>query len=215
MWLSFFGIWLADGSVRGSLNNFRTDKQIRYGINIKQKNIKNVNKIKNIFDQLPFKYNQRIGKNGVTEFSIIDRQLWEYIKQFGNSHTKFIPKYINCLSANLIKIFLSFYLMGDGTKLRKNIKYRRKNKTNDEIGKYCNVRSHSKQLKIDLLELFIKIGVCSRIIDNYVVFPNVASVFLGLHKQQQYYKGKIYTLKVEKSNIIFIKRNEKTCFCGT
>jgi len=110
-WLKFFGMWIAEGHVRGS----KGGKRKVYEIGVKQKKGETADKIKEIFDDLPFEYSSYNDENrNILGFYITNPQLWYYLSQFGNSHTKFIPKEIKNLSSNLLKIFFDYFIMGDG-----------------------------------------------------------------------------------------------------
>jgi len=138
-WLAFFGLWLAEGSVRGS----RGGRKKVYEVCIKQREPK-ASKVRTLLDRLPFKYNEyRSGERVV--FSIVNQQLYNYLKQFGNLHSKYIPKEIKELSPRLLKILLDWYLFGDGT---------------TKHGEYTHIYCYSvsERLKDDLVEITLKVG---------------------------------------------------------
>lgn len=199
-WLSFFGFWLAEGSVSGSNGGDPRRKRI----NLKQKLGTNTEKIKAMLDNLPFKFNIYKSKNDILVYEVNDTQLHSYLKQFGNSYTKFIPRDILNLSSQKLKILLDWYLLGDGTKT----------KIGSPVKGFNCARSFSEQLKEDIMEICIKIGFCARITKQYIVFPNSNHTKIGQHKSKIRYKGDVVCLEVERFNIILVRRNNKPVFCG-
>ncbi|MCD6108906.1 MAG: hypothetical protein J7J89_05515, partial [Thermoplasmata archaeon] len=198
-WVAFFGIWIAEGSVRGS----KGGKKKVYEITIKQKEPK-ASHIRELFSRLPFKFREYIGGNGVITFSIVNQQLWHYLSKFGNSHTKHLPKEIKNLSPRLLRIFLEWYLMGDGC-------IKREGTSQEEKSCY----TVSTRLKDDLTEVAIKIGSnVSYQGNNKIVFLRRQTVKLAEIKQTRYYKGWIYGVEVDKNHTLCIRRNGKIVFSG-
>jgi len=97
-WLRFFGIYIAEGSLRGTNT-----------IVISQQNSKNVETIKSWIESLGYKayYTGR-------EFLIYDVQLYSYLKQFGHAEDKFIPSELKTLSKRQLRILFDTLMLGDG-----------------------------------------------------------------------------------------------------
>ena len=208
VWVRFFGMWVAEGSVRGSNGGGRIPKRkkdgtvARYSINIKQKEGNNIKIIKDIFDNLPFKYS--IYKHKTTYcFSITDRQLWEYLSQFGNSYTKYVPREIMELSCEYLREFMFYYLLGDGTK----------SKYYGLFGYSCS-NSYSIKLNDCLSEIALKLGVSISIKRKYCRYNSRDHIRLLSFKRREMYNGNVCCLEVKKNNIIFVRRNGKCCFSG-
>jgi DNA modification methylase len=197
-WLAFFGIYLAEGSVRGS----RGGGKKSYEICIKQK-LPKAKIILKLLKKLPFKFSVYKSKD-LVNFSIVDRQLWEYLKQFGNSHQKYIPSEIKELSPNLLKILLKWYLLGDGRK--------RGNKWEWHYGGF----SVSKKLLDDLIEISLKIG------ENLFIYKDNKNFHFVYRKTAKlkdsyseiFYKGNVYGVETKKNHTICVRRNGKTLFTG-
>lgn len=203
IWLAFFGLWLAEGSVRGSNGG----KRKNYGINIKQKEPKSKD-VKKLLKKLPFKINEYEYENRkIHSFEINNYQLWNYLKKFGNSHQKFIPENIKDLDTKLLNILKKWYLFGDGTKSKAG---------------FCSFYTVSRRLKDDLMEIFVKTGelvCCNNKIGKYRVgIHKVRMVSLNNKKynikSEEIYNGTIHCLELQKNSILLIRRNGKPMFSG-
>jgi len=196
-WLAFFGLWIAEGSVRGS----KGGKRKSYEITIKQKEPK-ASKIRALLNKLPFKYNEYKNKD-IVVFSIVDQQLYNYLKQFGNSHTKYIPREIKELSPRLLSVLLKWYLFGDGT-----IKH----------GKYVDIYcySSSRKLKDDLIEIALKVGINASIEGDGCTLHFVKRKTVKLKDAMSVinYEGYIYGIEVERNHTICVRRRGKIVFTG-
>lgn len=58
---------------------------------------------------MPFNYYEE-GSN----FVICNKQLWSYLRQFGDKYTKYIPKEIKNLSKRQLKLLFDWMIKGDG-----------------------------------------------------------------------------------------------------
>ena len=197
-WVAFFGLYLAEGSVRGS----KGGKKKNYEICIKQK-LSKYKIILKLLKKLPFKFSVYKSKD-LVNFSIVNRQLWEYLRQFGNSHQKYIPSEIKQLNPNLLKILLKWYLLGDG------------NKRENKWEWYYRGFSVSKKLLDDLVEISLKIGENIFINkDNksfHFVYKKTAK--LKSNYNEIFYKGNIYGIETKKNHTFCVRRNGKTLFTG-
>jgi|GEM_PF-625622 len=198
-WLSFFGLWIAEGSVRGS----KGGKKKTYSISIKQKSPKD-KKVRKLLKLLPFRVSESNSKNNIARFEITDIQLWHYLKQFGNSHTKYIPQEIKEFSSRLLRVLLGWYLFGDGC-------IRRKGTNHKELSCY----SVSKRLKDDILEIALKTGQNISVRgQNTLVFLRRRTIKLAQTKSKVSYFGYIYGIEVERNHTLCIRRNNKVIFSG-
>ena len=191
-WLKFFGIWIAEGSVRGSKGGDMTDH--KYEVVITQMNNQVRDEIREMLKKLPFKFSE--SPHG---FYIYNKQLWEYLKQFGNSKTKHIPKQLKMLPPKMLRLLLKWYLKGDGIK-----------GTN-----YCS--SVSKRLRDDLQEIYLKTGFDASISNkgNRGIVTKRTHKYTYLkeiqHKVQ--YSGYVYCVEVPE-HVIYVRRNNKPNFSG-
>lgn len=133
VWLEFFGYWLAEGYAS------------KYTTTITQSaNEEKQNKIKSIFDKMPFKYAYYCD----TDFSIRNKQLSSYLMRFGKAHQKCIPPGLKDLSPRQLKILLEAMMVGDGCSLE--------NKTRWYL-------TTSSRLADDVQELLLKTGISGNI----------------------------------------------------
>lgn len=134
-WLSFFGIWLAEGCTEPN----------RHRISISQSKKTNPKKYEII--------KQWIIDAGFTPycddkgFSFNSVQLSSYLRQFGKSQNKFIPKELKSLSPRQLKILIDAMLLGDGHK-----------KIGLKKGESWQYATSSKILADDFQEIISKIG---------------------------------------------------------
>jgi nucleoside-diphosphate-sugar epimerase len=134
------------------------------------------------------------------------RQLYEYLKQFGKAHNKYIPKEIMTLSANYLRILLQSLLDGDGDKNEKN------------SWRYTTV---SRQLADDVQEIAIKCGRAASIaIDKqgfyriYISTTRTAQCNQGMDRSEWIdYDGKVYCVEVPNS-IVMVRQNGHAYFSG-
>jgi len=214
-WLKFFGIWLAEGST----DNEKIAPDHGYRVVISQKSKEKREQIKEVLNRLPFNYSEERDT-----FVIHNKQLWAYLRQFGNKYTKFISKEIKNLSRRQLKILFDWMVKGDG--------YVRK--TNGQI----NYWTASKRLADDLQEIILKLGwhatikerkkktsqIKGREVKTNVVYEigvhRKTKHFTFTHKEriknqirEVYYKGKVYCCEVS-NHTVYVRRNGKATWCG-
>ncbi len=204
LWCKFLGIYLSEGSSRGTKGG-----AIRSEVNIAQKSGPSSDYIENILKKLPFKYTKTIEINKyestMHRYNIWSQQLHHYLFQFGNSYEKFVSKEILELSPRYLQAFMEGYLLGDGTHCKHNTIF----------GKYENVKTYSKKLQDNLLEIIIKVGSCAKILKNNLVsFPNREYSKISQFKKEVQYSGTVHCIEVEQNNIIFVRRKGKCIFSG-
>ena len=208
-WLKFFGFWIAEGCT----DNEKIAKRHGYRVVITQSNVRKRKEILQVLDNLPFNYYLE-AKNII----IYNKQLWTYLRQFGNVYTKTIPKEIKSLSKRQLKILFDWMVKGDG----------HVRKTTGQI----NYWTASKGLADDLQEIILKLGwmatltarkkkttkIKGRKIKSHGIY------IIGVQKTKFYvlrpkgikivnYKGKIYCCEVE-NHTVFVRRNGKVSWCG-
>lgn len=218
-WLDFFGLWLADGYCRHTLNS---QGNFRKTVGIKQLS-SNGNRIRQCLDRLPFVYKEKIDNynrnNSCINFEINNEQLWSYLLQFGKSHQKFIPQWVKDLHYEQLSVFLNAYLDGDGSRQKDgSIMY----------------RTISLQLITDVQEILLKLGYLSHVTSvSYTTQHGVetklyqirVSANSSLHNRMFFpankgckckvkYSGKVWCLQLEKNGVFLLRRNGKEFFCG-
>lgn len=204
-WLAFFGIWLAEGSLR-------TGDQ--YTIVISQKNEINKNlileKIKTIFPNV-----NHYGK----DIYFNDKQVYLYLQQFGKCGDKFIPDELLNLPSDQLKILLEWMYLGDGH----NIKNSNLLEKFDSSGGRRLYSSNSRKLVDQIQEICLKIGwsadVRGKEKNTYrlsIHEPSYSSPHINVDKHifKEYYNGNIYCVHVPNHNTLYVRRNGKTVWCG-
>ncbi len=208
-WLRFFGFWLAEGCT----DNEKIAKRHGYRVTVVQINKRKRKEFREILDELPFNYYEENHS-----FIICNKQLWTYLRQFGNKYTKFVPPEIKGLSKRQLKILFDWMVKGDG-----HIR-----KTNGQI----NYWTSSKKLADDLQEIIMKLGWLGTLtarkgrvseIKGRKINAGICYT-IGVQKTRHYrlregsikkvdYKGKVYCCEVE-NNTLFVRRNGRVCWCG-
>jgi hypothetical protein len=224
-WLEFLGYYLSEGSC------YFKEKTNSYIVNISQKKICRkskhkgdvYNKIKNCIIRLGYNYYE----NENSGFSISNKQLYNYLIQFGLQHKRFIPSFIKELSPDQINIFIDAYVLGDG------VLYKRKDNIFTK-----GIYSCSKIIIDDFQELFLKIGHCGDIksytkkgdikylkereikanYDIYTIFINTYYKQPLFSKQSSEvkkikYNDYVYCCEVP-NHILYVRRNGIAMWCG-
>jgi len=203
-WIRFMALYLSEGSCyqkgKGKRGNF---------VVISQKENNEI--MKNVLDNTPFNWNrEKFGWRTCSE------QLYIYLKRFGKSHQKFIPRWIKNLPPEYLEDFLNYYTLGDGVFQKNGTRH---------------IYTSSKKMADDLQEIFQKIGRSATI----HVEDNVGEVAINGHVQHlQYivverlteatnlreikierveYKGKVYCVEVP-NHIIYVRRNGHAYWIG-
>ncbi len=198
LWLEFLGYYLSEGCVcydKGHHNIYvaQSVKSKQYG------------KIKKCLNKI-YKWRYNSGS-----FKLGNKQLFEYLKQFGKAKDKFIPQELLGLSERQLKILFDALMCGDGTYRPKQYKY----------------TTVSKKLADNVQELGLKLGysvtTSKEVLNNpkhndtYYVRLNNGSKISYVRKNQSSlanYHGKVYCVTVPKYNILCVKRDEKIVFSG-
>ena len=195
--LTFFGVWLAEGSLRG-----------KNSVVISQNNPEKCEIIKSIIERLGYKayYYRDKANNGV--FLIHDVQLNQWLRQFGEAKEKYIPKEFKSLSKRQLRILLEALVLGDGSHYK-----------NTQSFYYATT---SKQLADDVHEIAIKAGYIASLRRRedgcYIIEisekQKTPCVNQGNDNREWIeYDGYVYCVEVP-NHIIYVRRNGKACWCG-
>jgi phosphoribosylamine-glycine ligase len=206
-WVSFFGIWLADGYTSG--------KSGTSTVGIAQKTSPKSEKIDRLLSRLQFKFSATR-----EQFVCHNVQLATFLSQFGNAPEKFVPDFVKALSPRQIGIFLEWFALGDGTNMRNNFRI---------------FYTSSRKLADDIQELLLKVGrvglVKSRhrpgkrwIVDHfadasrvqYEVIERVKKVNSWIDRRDTSvveYAGTVYCAMV-RNHVMYVRRNGKPLWCG-
>jgi intein/homing endonuclease len=201
-WLRFFGIWLAEGSA--SLG----DRKGVYIISIAQNNDEKRRIFKEwvnrVGEQVGFKAWEEASNEHSKTIKFKNKQIYEYLKQFGHAKEKFIPKEIKMLPPYLLRILLEAMVLGDG---------------------YINKRGEilygtaSKRLADDVQEIAMKIGMGATMHKDkktsvFTVCISDDEVCLTKKSMKWIdYDGYVYCVEVP-NHLLYVRRNGKPCWCG-
>lgn len=184
-WLKFFGFWIAEGWTSKG-------KDGDYNVCLANRNDSLLLEMKKILES--FGYNIYWDKKINNIIRVRDYQLFCYLKQFGKCYDKFISLEIKSLSKELLKIFLEYYIKGDGHIYGRN-------------GKGLSATTTSVRLRDDLQEIALKIGI---------------SAYYKLHRKKGtpfsspgYKYKRVYKQRNDSWVIYFIRKNIHTVLPST
>lgn len=217
-WLEFLGWYLSEGCC------FINDKGT-YRLTIYQSKYRD--KVKTCLDKLPWNYYfddpSKRGKDSCPRFSIYNKQLVLYLKQFGLSHDKFIPENVKQLSKRLLRLFIKFYAYGDGSIPKK-----------DNWG--FGIGTSSVRMRDDFQEIALKADYgCTYCTKSKGGFKGSGIGYgLGFSERDKFklkskknktnklktsneelvpYKGNVVCVEIP-NHILFVRRNGKSFWCG-
>ncbi len=161
---------------------------------------------------MPFNYYEE-GSN----FVICNKQLWSYLRQFGDKYTKYIPKEIKNLSKRQLKLLFDWMIKGDGY-IRKStgqiIYWTASDKLAEDFQEIV--------LKLGYISTIKKIKKTSKIKGRQIHSNGVWEISIQKSKdyrfrkhniRKEYYKGKVYCVEVH-NHIIMVRRKGKSTWCG-
>ena len=210
-WLKFLGVWLSDGYASRRAGNGMGS----YLVGIAQKKSPQKQEISELLERFPLGFT-----NDGISFHCYDKQLGEYLSQFGDAPAKFVPNFVKELSPRQIRLFLEWFAKGDATQMRNGFRI---------------FYTSSKLLADDIQELLMKTGhvglVKSRvregrrwIVDHFAdssrpqfeVIERVRKVISWIDRRDMKtvgYSGNVYCATV-KNHIMYVRRNGKPYWCG-
>jgi outer membrane lipoprotein SlyB len=228
-WVRFMAWYLSEGYCTYSTPK---RKQV-YRVTIYQsKNSKYRNDLIETLKLMPFRFHEDENKTRCSAFVICNKQLCEYLKQFGKSQEKYLPDFIKNLSPELLRLFIKTYAYGDGYK---------RNDSN------LIIVTSSKQLRDNFQEIALKADYgCTyhetkgtkKIINNikteskniWHISISKRTEFLMYNKKNLYYAkkknrisnsierwedydGQVVCVEVP-NHVIMVRRNGKSFWCG-
>jgi len=236
IWVKFMAIYLADGSVSASQIKKRKSMVTEDGIpveyespksgyicKITQKKEPSKVLIRQLLELLPSSFREIQYPDGKVDFIINDARLHKYLKQFGKSHDKYVPKEIKLLNVELLNDFIDWFVLGDG-RVRNN-KYREvfstSNKLIDDLneiilktGKSSNLRVEERNYERYFNDRIIKAGSSKPI--NRLHISTTKGIYLdSRHIKTEYvdYDDKIYCVNVD-NHIFYVRDGGKSCWNG-
>ena len=193
----FLGLYIAEGS-------FGKPRGGNYKVIITQLKKQNHKFVESILDAYTFCYS----KNG--DFQITNKELWEYVEQFGRSYDKHFPRdFLNTASYEQLTAAFEAYILGDG---------------NWQSDTACTAYTTSPQLVDDLQEIAAKLGYKTQYKkyvlpninhnDKYCVYFNKKSVDTRVDKAPanrddtclEPYKGKVYCITVQDTESFVLRQ---------
>jgi hypothetical protein len=217
-WLAFFGFWMAEG--------WTTKTKGLHQVGIVQ--TKDNGYLSHMYELLVnMGFNPKYTKDK-KQIRVFDKQLWDYLSNFGGAYDKFIPQEVLDLSPRQLAIFLEWFIKGDG---------------HIENNKYTRTRAFtcSPSLANNLQEIALKIGISATITNrgkrtseikgraiksqydalviNFTKHPSVSKhnkntpLIKTEDQYNRYYKGNVYCVEVQ-NHIIYVRRNGKAMWIG-
>lgn len=213
IWLKFLGLFISEGSVRGS--------EYDYEIIITQRKSINFSIIDEVMNSMPFEY-KRYEYNGTIYWSIRSKQLWNELSPLGNSRCKKIPNYVFDLSPGQMQILFDYLIVGDGH-IRKD-------------NNHIEYHTSSIQLRDDVQRLAMLMGYAANILEYSSEYQNkknptidgrkitskntsyTVSIHIDKNRDlrgytEENYNGFVYCAEVP-NNTLYVRRRGKTIWCG-
>jgi nucleoside-diphosphate-sugar epimerase len=204
LFLQFLGYYLSEGSIDIHKRGYR--------INLSNKDPVLIGKMENVVRAMGYApyVNTTSTSQGVSFHS---KQLYHYLKQFGQVRQKHIPMDIKAYSPRLLRILFDALIAGDGWV---------------RPGKHgYGYKSFSRRLANDVQEIALKLGYAAVITPRYSYEHNSFSKGMGydvgisqrttvtLTKRpiKERYDGKVYCLEVP-NHVILVRRNGKPIWSG-
>lgn len=207
-WLSFFGIWLAEG------HTYKTPKGQRI-VGISQNVGEACDDIFEWISDCGFAAYQHKGDGKRVVLEIFDAQLYEYLQQFGKSYDKYIPLELKKLCPRQLDILFWAMWIGDGG-----------------WSGYKTTRTYatvSDKLANDVSEILFKMGYAPIVrkqktagwSEKGIWIISLAKARMGgnranlLEDRREWldYDGTVYCLEVPNSTL-FVRRNGKASWSG-
>ena len=210
-WLEFFGYFVTEGcvSIRKRKRRVNRKEYVIYDYRVllaqcEKKNNVNYKKIEACLKRLPFNFVDSFDH----QFCITNKQLANYLKRFGKSKEKYIPRELLGVSKRQLMILFNAMMLGDGN-AKGDTYYSSSRKLIDnfqeillKVGYAGNIMVHDKRKKNRLYN----IGILNRFNKKYIT-PSYSEKFI------EEYDGYVYCVNVP-NHIIFVRRNGKALFCG-
>lgn len=159
--VTFLGIYLAEGFIKKKTNRIAICQKNEYGKRLIREILSNF-------------HEDLVWKEYVDGFYINDARLYNYLIPLGNCYTKYIPNEIKALSPNLLNKLITAFTVGDGRIQKSDGVGERANNLKEtasfhdllqDQGTYSRVNlfSVSQRLIDDLHECVIKTGGCANL----------------------------------------------------
>jgi DNA modification methylase len=197
-WCEFMGWYLSGGS-----STFYRD---RAEVHIAQTHLDQRTRIAQLLDRMGLRH--QASNRG---FTICNKQLATYVKNFGTVNEKRMPRYLLELPQACLARLYEALMDGDGNRK----------------GNEWTYFTTSKQLADDVQELLIKLGFNANIREEYSDNPNwrtkycvsrrtskESTIFPDRHIRKLDYEGWVYCCAVEPYHTLIVRRKGKPAVCG-
>jgi hypothetical protein len=211
-WLRFFGIWIAEGWTHQNKNGQRF-------VGISQNEGPNLDLICAWVERCGFPYRVKKERQSLRrQIEICSAQLFDYLRPFGKSHDKHLPRYLLELSKRQLQILFEAMWLGDGS-------------TSGNANGHPGTRLYntvSRRLADDTSELLFKLGYAPIVrwqkptgFGNGLWVVSCARARKGgnrvnlLKDQRRWidYDAKVHCVEVE-NGLVYVRRNGKSCWSG-
>jgi UDP-glucuronate decarboxylase len=208
LWLEFLGYFLSEGStycqqrvkVAAGGKEYPTQAYLVF-ISQSQKNADKRAKIRRCLKELGYNFHEE-----PAQFRIASKQLWSYLRQFGRSRVKFIPRDLLQLSPRQLRILFDALMLGDGSS--NGVKY----------------YSSSPALIGGVQEILLKLGCASTVCPKspgrsawgvHILTDARKDFLTPLYPRRhvEWYDGYVYCVTVP-NHVILVRRNGKALWCG-
>ncbi len=219
-WLSFFGLWLAEGDTWAGKRGMGRSN---YRVNLYQNaGSETIGRIRDILLKLPFGFSEtsrrRNRPNTESEarvFTIRNKQLYVYLKQFGNTYEKYVPRDILDLPPERLRVLIEHMFYGDG-----NLCF-----THNGRSSHQRYYTSSPKLRDCLQEMIVKTGrsFTTRVknskmntCDNFDISMNITKwcVVGNTEHTTLHYEGNVFDLSVVDDRSFLVRRDGKSYFTG-
>ena len=216
--VKFLGWWFSEGSVTVHSRR-RGNRYSRYDVAISQSDKADgaIDDIIHVIQAMGF----RPYRNG-HHVVFSSKELAIYLRQFGHAKDKFLPDWLKSLSRPLLKMFISRFLWGDGTKGG--------NPDRENPTLRFKLYTSSRRLADDLQEICLKAGYAAcltprvnpssrfrgRVISKGEIFHLSVSPrtrFATEHPRTIPYKGAVWCVSVP-NGMLMVRRNGKCVWSG-
>ncbi len=203
-WLAFLGIWLAEGWTTKS----------KYSVGVSQVNPKKKQVIEKVIRSLPFNFKKVAGG-----WNCDNKQLWAYLRPFGDALTKYVGKEYKALSARQLTILFDHMALGDANKQKNGFRIY-----------YIS----SKHFADDVQEILLKLGrvgivkmrdrktgkigsrVFKEVHPSYEIIERIKKTVAWIDKRDFEivpYDGAVHCVTVP-YHTLYVRRNGKPVWCG-
>lgn len=224
-WLTFFGIWIAEGCCSDTVVEIAANKQ----------RVKDAYEI--CCEKMGFKIHKKhcnTDNEGETNaWRICSTQLATYMKQFSVGATnKYLPDWVWYLNREQCIVLINSMILGDGHTVRNHTKYysTSSKKLADDFQRLCLHAGYAANINIKYKKghenIFYRNGVkkiltCST--DAYIITLNNLNMPLVNSKKKddgtyydryEKYTGTVHCCTVPNDGVIYVRRNGYPVWCG-